>query len=133
MIAGLKSDQFHSAERDKHLQTETVTPEILAYIVNKIIRAIEPRQIILFGSRARGDEKDTSDVDLFIIHDGRSSDREVRRQIERLLWGRRFGVDLIVRTPVEVARNVHDGNPFYTRHIFTEGRVLYERPADTSS
>ena len=71
--------------------------------------------------------------DLFIIQDSKTSNREVRRRIETLLWGRRFSMDLIVRKPEEVARNVADGNPFYTRHILTEGQVLYERPASAPS
>jgi UTP:GlnB (protein PII) uridylyltransferase len=71
---------------------------------------------------------DDSDLDLFIIQDSQVPNRQVRRRIEYLLWGRKFGVDLIVRRPEEVARNVADGNPFYTRHILKEGRVLYERP-----
>jgi predicted nucleotidyltransferase len=115
--------------RDPRLQTQQVTPELIAYIVEKIAREVAPRRIILFGSYARGDAVPTSDVDLFIIQDRDLSNREMRRQIERLLWGRRFGVDLIVRKPEEVERNVNDGNPFYTQSILGEGRVLYERPA----
>ena len=115
--------------RDPRLQTQQVTPELIAYIVEKIAREVAPRRIILFGSYARGDAVPTSDVDLFIIQDRDLSNREMRRQIERLLWGRRFGMDLIVRKPEEVERNVNDGNPFYTQSILREGRVLYERPA----
>ena len=116
-------------QRDPRLQTQQVTPELIAYIVEKIAREVAPRRIILFGSYARGDAVPTSDVDLFIIQDRDLSNREMRRQIERLLWGRRFGMDLIVRKPEEVERNVNDGNPFYTQSILREGRVLYERPA----
>jgi len=36
-------------------------------------------------------------------------------------------VDIIVRKPEEVQANLDDNNPFYTHHIFGEGRVLYER------
>ncbi len=61
------------------------------------------------------------------MHDTPLSDRHVRGQLDRLFLDRRFGLDLIVRTPQEVARNVADGNPFYTEHIFGEGVVLYER------
>lgn len=68
-------------------------------ITEKIVRTIRPRQIILFGSYAREEATASSDVDLFIIQDGQTSNRDARRQIERLLWGRRFGLDLIVRTP----------------------------------
>jgi uncharacterized protein len=114
-------------EIDHRLQTESITPALLNYIVEKIVREIEPKQIILFGSRARGKALDSSDVDLFIVQDRENSNRQVRRKIEYLLWGRRFGVDLIVRKPEDVERNLADHNPFYTQHIYTEGRILYER------
>jgi predicted nucleotidyltransferase len=137
LVVGIISEQgahempepIHTLQWDTRLQTSRITPELVAYIVEKIVRSIAPQQIILFGSRARGEATDTSDLDLFIVQDSHLSNREVRRQIEGLLWGRRFGVDLIVRRPEEVARNVADGNPFYTRHILGEGKVLYERSA----
>ena len=113
---------------DPRLQTRQISPELIAYIVNKIVQAVTPQRIILFGSCARGEATPTSDLDLFVIQDSRASNRQVRREIECLLWGRRFGIDLIVRTSEEVARNVADGNPFYTRHLLQEGQVLYERP-----
>ncbi len=122
------SERNDRLQRDARLQTRQLTPELIDYIVDKIVRGIAPQRIILFGSRAQGKATDTSDLDLFIIQDSPASNREVRRRIESLLWGRRFGVDLLVRRPEEVARNLADGNPFYTRHIFGEGRVLYERP-----
>ena len=122
------TEQTNVLQRDARLQTRQLTPELIAYIVEKIARDVAPQRIILFGSRARGEATDMSDLDLFIVQDSPASNREVRRRIESLLWGRRFGVDLIVRRPEEVARNVADGNPFYTRHILGEGRVLYERP-----
>ena len=108
--------------------TIQITPELISYAVDKIVRGVAPQRIILFGSRARGEETIESDLDLFVIQDGQASNRQVRREIERLLWGCHFGVDLIVRKPEEVARNVANGNPFYTRHLLQEGRVIYERP-----
>ena len=122
-------EQKDTPQRDARLQTRQLTPELIAYIVEKIAHGIAPQRIILFGSHAQGEASGTSDLDLFIVQDSPASNREVRRRIESLLWGRRFGVDLIVRRPEEVARNVADGNPFYTRHILGEGKVLYERPA----
>jgi predicted nucleotidyltransferase len=116
-------------QQDPRLQTKQVTPELIAYMVEKIVREVRPQRIILFGSRADGEAEQMSDVDLFIVQDGETSNRAVRRRIESLLWGRRFAVDLIVRTPEEVERNVADNNPFYTRHVLEEGRVLYEQPA----
>jgi predicted nucleotidyltransferase len=123
------SEQANRPQPDKRLQTRQVTPELISYITEKIVQALRPRQIILFGSYARGEATTSSDLDLFIIQDGQTSNRDTRRKIERLLWGRHFGLDLIVKTPTEVAHNMADGNPFYTRHIFGEGKVLYERSA----
>jgi predicted nucleotidyltransferase len=122
------AEQKGEFQRDARLRTRQIT-ELIAYITDKIARGIAPQQIALFGSCARGEATDTSDLDLLVVQDSQASNRQVRREIERLLWGRHFGVDLIVQRPEEVARNVADGNPFYTRHILSEGRVLYERPA----
>ncbi|MEK7324708.1 MAG: nucleotidyltransferase domain-containing protein [Chloroflexota bacterium] len=114
-------------EQDERLNTRQVTSELITYIVEKIVREIAPQRIIMFGSRARGEAREDSDLDLFIIQDSQTANRQIRRRIEHLLWGRRFAVDLIVRRPEEVERNVKDNNPFYTQHILKEGRVLYER------
>jgi uncharacterized protein len=119
--------QRAAPQSDSRLETPCITPELVDYIVAKIVRAIAPRQVILFGSRSRGQETPSSDLDLLVIQDSGPSCRQVRRQIEQLLWGRRFAVDLIVATPEQVERNVADGNPFYTQHILAEGKVLYDR------
>ena len=115
--------------QDVSLRVTKVTPEIIDDIRRRIVEAIHPCQIVLFGSQARGDTTDDSDLDLLIVHDTSQADREVRRQVERLFLGRRFGLDVLVRTPEDVAMNLADGNPFYTEHIFGEGIVLYERDA----
>ncbi|MEW6387710.1 MAG: nucleotidyltransferase domain-containing protein [Thermodesulfobacteriota bacterium] len=109
------------------LQDRTVTPEAIAYICRRIVEAINPCQIVLFGSQARGEPGGGSDVDLLVVHDSPETDRQVRRQLEKLFLHRRFGLDLIVRTPEEVAKNLADGNPFYSVHIFGRGIILYQR------
>jgi predicted nucleotidyltransferase len=114
-------------DADERLRTRRVTRDLIEYVVDKIVNAVKPRQVILFGSFARGDANESSDLDLLVVHEGGKSNRQVRREIERLLWGRLFGIDLIVRRPEDVARNLADGNPFYTHHIYGQGEVLYEQ------
>lgn len=116
-------------ERDPRLRVEQITPALLDYIVQKIVTHVATEQIILFGSLARGEAGPASDLDLFIVQRGTASNRDVRRTVDQLLSGRRFAVDIIVRKPEEVQRNLADGNPFYVYHLFREGKVLYERPA----
>ena len=108
-------------------QVSRVTSELIEYVCQRIVDTIHPRQIVLFGSRARGEADHASDLDLMVVHDLPETDRQVRRQIEALFLKRRFGLDLIVRTAKEVERNLADGNPFYTHHIYARGIILYER------
>lgn len=102
----------------------------IEHLREQIVDAVDPQQIVLFGSHARDDARSDSDVDLLVVHDTGRTNRDVRRQLERLFLDRRFGLDLIVRTPEDVRRNLADQNPFYTHHILDEGRVLYERPGE---
>lgn len=114
-------------ELDPKLNTNHITPELIDYVVRKIVTHFRPYQIILFGSQARGDVKADSDLDLFIVQSGRGSNRQVRREIDLLLAGRRFPLDLIVRKPEDVELNLQDRNPFYVYHLFGDGKVLYEQ------
>ena len=95
--------------------------------IKKIVKAIDPEKIILFGSYARGDYKKDSDLDLFIIKDGNHNSRMMRRKIDGLLWGREFSLDLFVRKTEEVERRFEIYDHFYLYHIFKDGKVLYEK------
>lgn len=114
-------------KKDPKLKTSSLTADLINYIKDKIVSSIQPEKIILFGSYARGNTDQDSDLDLLVIKDSKRENREIRREIDRLLTGRRFGIDIIVRRPEEVAENLKDGNPFYLNHIFKDGKVLYER------
>jgi len=117
-----------AAAPDSGLQMRIISSELITYVVGKIVERIRPRQVILFGSQARNEATASSDLDLLVVQDSQRSNRAVRREIKHLLWGRSFGLDLIVRTPEDIERNVADNNPFYTQHVLAEGKVLYERP-----
>lgn len=112
---------------DKKLATSKITPQLIDYITKKIVKAIDPEKIILFGSYARGDYKKNSDLDLFIIKDGDHNSRMMRRKVDSLLGDRKFPVDLFVRKTEEVKRRFEIGDHFYLYHIFKDGKVLYEK------
>lgn len=119
-------------ELDPKLNTDRITPELIEYIVQKIVDRFDPHKIILFGSHARGDATPDSDLDLFIVQSSQKSNRQVRRELDLFLAGRNFPLDLIVRKPREVALNLEDRNPFYIYHLFEEGKLLYERIGETT-
>lgn len=114
---------------DEKLHTDKITPELIDYIVEKIVHEIQPEKIILYGSYARGDFHKDSDLDLFIIKDSDESSRKMGMIVDRLLAGRLFSVDVRVRKPSEVEWNFSADNPFYTHHIFEDGKVLYDKEA----
>ncbi len=82
------------------------------------------KQVILFGSYARGTVTEDSDVDMLVIgpFKGRSVDKSVEIRM-KLRPG--FPIDLLVRTPEKVRQRMEMGDDFM-REILGEGKVLYE-------
>jgi predicted nucleotidyltransferase len=48
----------------------TVTPAKVEELVHRIVTAVTPIEVIAFGSRARGEHRQDSDLDIAIIVDG---------------------------------------------------------------
>jgi predicted nucleotidyltransferase len=95
--------------------------------VKSIIEAVEPDQIILFGSRAQGVPREESDYDLFVLKKVVEHKRKLAQQIYRSLYGVGVSVDVIVETP-ERFMTLKD-NPFLIyKEIAENGRIIYEKP-----
>lgn len=92
------------------------------------LRAYKPERIILFGSLARGDFDEDSDVDLLIVKDDPRKRTERICEIYRLIRSpkRTIAVEPLVLTPREIKRAVSEGS-FLLEDILKEGKVLYER------
>ncbi|OGV78597.1 MAG: hypothetical protein A3K19_32120 [Lentisphaerae bacterium RIFOXYB12_FULL_65_16] len=93
--------------------------------VRKLAGVFGPRQVILFGSHARGDATEDSDVDLLVVMDDVEDADDTAIKM-RLQIPRAFPLDLMVKRPCEVNRRAV-GNGGFLRTIFAEGRILYER------
>ena len=62
-----------------------VTGALLDRMVQAIVDEVHPERIILFGSRARGDERENSDIDLIVLEaDPFGSERNRRKETVRL-------------------------------------------------
>lgn len=100
-------------------------------VVNATASAIDPDQIILFGSRARGDARADSDLDLLVImpepFDARHRRRDLLRRVRRALHGYRIPVDILLYSRDEVdtwsqspnhaiGRSLREGVTVYARH-----------------
>lgn len=101
----------------------------LQEVVNRIVEAIHPEQIILFGSRARGDHRPDSDVDLLVIHKSSLPRYQRSVPIRKAITGLIPSKDIVVYTPEEVVEWEEVPNSFVMTAL-TEGKVLYEKKSD---
>lgn len=91
----------------------------------RIGRQMRPRKVILFGSYAAGHPTAESDVDFLVIMPSRQRPAARAAAVSRLLDPRPFAVDILVRTPQEIARRLAMGDSFI-EEILQHGKVLYE-------
>jgi predicted nucleotidyltransferase len=83
----------------------TVSPELLKEIVNRLVQGLHPERIYLFGSQARGQERESSDIDLLVVVPDSDLPRHRREALSYdLLWGLTVPVDVIVLTRAEFQR-----------------------------
>ena len=92
---------------------------------NALARQFRPRKIILFGSYAAGKSTADSDVDLLVIIP-RTRARGERMSVRmRHAVPRDFPLDLLVRTPSDVAKRLRWGDSFLCE-VIEKGKVMYE-------
>jgi predicted nucleotidyltransferase len=92
-----------------------------------IAREFHPERIILFGSYAYGTPTEDSDADVLVVMDIPEDQTRQQAVAIRQRIPRRFRMDLIVRTPRELAFRVANNDWFY-REILERGKTLYESP-----
>ncbi len=85
--------------------TTTATDPVLAEMVRRLVTALRPTAIYLFGSRARAEETPDSDYDLLVVVPHSDQPRHRRDQEAfRLLCGVGASKDVLVLTREEFDR-----------------------------
>jgi len=109
---------------------DTAEENLLRQMVDVIVRDSSPEAIILFGSRARGDARADSDVDLLVIEkEPFSPQRSRRKEVARLqmaLRGLPLSKDILLYSREEFEYWRNSLNHLVGR-AGREGRVLHGR------
>ena len=103
-----------------------LTAAQLQEMSERISREFDPDRIILFGSYARGNATDDSDIDLLVVADTALPPRQRYGAVRRLVADYPASFDIVVKTPEEYARTRGVvNNIVYLADKY--GKVIYER------
>ena len=87
--------------------------EILAEIKRRINETEPDAQVFLYGSYARGDANEESDIDLLILVDKKQMDYDEKMKIENPLYRLGFETGLII-SPLVKTKNNWEEKFFFT-------------------
>ena len=98
----------------------------LAFLRDRLVSALRPRMIWLFGSRARGDAREDSDFDLLVmLPDGLAPTAYSHAAVAEPLIACGLAYDVVPcrwSTFVEMGKAEHG----LVSHVLREGRLLYQ-------
>jgi predicted nucleotidyltransferase len=96
------------------------------WTVVEALRRYDPERIYVFGSWARAEADELSDLDLVVIKRTTSPFLARMREAARLLPAETGGVDILVYTPDEFESLRRSGNAF-AEMVCEEGQLVYDR------
>jgi len=97
---------------------------MLDHIVRRIVEIVNPQQIILFGSAARGDMGPESDLDLLIVMPDGVHRRQTAQTIYYNLSALGISKDIVVVTETDIRD--HGDNPSLVLYpALQQGKVIY--------
>ncbi|RMH87296.1 MAG: nucleotidyltransferase domain-containing protein, partial [Calditrichaeota bacterium] len=95
--------------------------------IRDAIAAYAPERVYLFGSYARNEADDVSDVDIVVIKETEEEFFDRMKQVVKLLNLPR-AIDVLVYTPEEFQEMLRRGNAF-AEMVVEEGVIIYEQEA----
>lgn len=102
-----------------------VTPELLDGIVQRIVAQFHPHRIWLFGSYAYGHPTIDSDLDLLVVMNSEESIVARMRRVSAVAEVPFLPMDVLVRTPDEMAERLAMGDPLILE-VINRGVILYD-------
>ena len=104
-----------------------MSPELLKRVVDRLVQGLHPDRIYMFGSQARGEAGESSDIDLLVVVPDSDLPRHRREALSYdLLWGLKTPVDVIVLTQAEFQQASRVKTSLAST-VQAEGKMLYGR------
>ena len=103
---------------------DDLTTQELDAVVKRIVDAVRPLRIVVFGSAARGEAGADSDIDVLVVMPDGTNRRETMHYLHTQFFGLPVAVDVVVATPSDLERHGRSPGLIY-RTILDEGRELY--------
>jgi predicted nucleotidyltransferase len=121
----LKKRRAFEGQNERYMKArkKTVSDEILQEIVRRIVAAVQPEKIILFGSAAREEMRPDSDLDLLVVKPC-GHRRRTAWKIERSLIGIGIPTDIMVAKPEDI-EHYKDTIGLIYRPALREGKTIY--------
>ena len=102
-----------------------ITEQALRQAVERIVKAAQPSRVILFGSYARGDADEGSDLDIMVIEPEVTDRYAEMIRLHEAVGSIGSGVDVLVYSEAEYERRSQvPGTVLYWAR--KEGKPLYE-------
>jgi len=89
-------------------------------------KAADADRVILFGSHARGNPGEQSDVDLLVVAQSDLPRFKRSRELYKVVRPHTFPMDLLVYTPDEIEKGRKSPVSFVSR-VLKEGKIVYVR------
>jgi predicted nucleotidyltransferase len=93
-------------------------------LVRRIVEAVHPVRIILFGSAARGEMDSDSDIDVMVVMPDGTHRRHTVQDLYTKIVGIGISVDIVVATPVDLEKH-RDNRSLIYHNALRDGVVLY--------
>jgi predicted nucleotidyltransferase len=102
-----------------------VEDSILKEIVSRLVEALRPERIYLFGSHGRGEPGPDSDYDLLVVVSGAEEPRyRLSQRAHSLLWDLGRSADILIWTRDSFDSRLHL-RASLPATVVREGRLLY--------
>ena len=101
-----------------------IAQDVIDNLIARIKKVVEPKEVILFGSAARGLMAHDSDIDVLVVVPEGTHRRHTCQHIHRNLLGFGFPVDVLVATKGDLEKHKNNQGLIY-QNILKEGKSIY--------